>query len=115
MKIPYEGFTPKWLFVCNCGCLRSATAAHVAYKHYNYNTRCCGVEPYALVPLTQALCSWADYIVFFGHETHKIAQYQFDFTSHFILDIPNCYVYNDQKLQQLILTELATLAQGKEQ
>ncbi len=60
----YQGNTPKVLFLCSAGLLRSATAAHTfSSPPYNWNTRTAGVEiEYALNPVNEALLEWADEI-----------------------------------------------------
>ncbi len=60
----YETNTPRWLFVCSAGMLRSPTAARVAQQLYDVNTRSCGIHSWALVPFTYDLAMWADKIVF---------------------------------------------------
>lgn len=52
------------LCVCSAGVLRSPTAAWLlSQEPYNFNTRSCGNEHYALIPLTEELVVWADEIV----------------------------------------------------
>lgn len=63
-KNPYQGLYKKVLFICSAGVLRSATAAAIfCQPPYNFNTRCAGVEHYALIPINDALLVWADEIV----------------------------------------------------
>ena len=61
----YQGSHKKVLTVCSAGCLRSPTAAHIlSSEPWNFNTRCAGTsEEYAIVPVTEALVTWADVIV----------------------------------------------------
>lgn len=65
---PYQGQDKRVLFVCSAGILRSATAARIYAK--KYNTRCCGSEDYALIPLSPLLIKWADEIVFVNQENY---------------------------------------------
>ena len=70
VKNSYQGDSLKVLCVCSGGVLRSPTAAEVLNRPpFNFNTRSCGSEDYALVPLTEALALWADEVVVFhtGH------------------------------------------------
>lgn len=52
------------LCVCSGGVLRSPTfAVLLTQEPYKFNTRSCGTESYALIPLTEELVYWADEIV----------------------------------------------------
>jgi len=59
----FQGIATRALFVCSAGMLRSATAAALGAKA-GLNTRSCGTEEYALIPLTANLILWADKIYF---------------------------------------------------
>ena len=72
MRVEWEGTALRVLFVCSAGLLRSPTAAFLAQRDLDWNTRAAGVADYALVPVTQQLVSWADYIVCMEQE-HKEA------------------------------------------
>ena len=60
---PYQGNYPRVLFVCSAGLLRSATGATVG-SQLGLNTRNCGSESYALIPLSANLIAWAQKIYF---------------------------------------------------
>ncbi len=61
---PYQGDDRRVLCVCAGGVLRSPTAAWIlSNEPFNYNTRACGDQSYALIPLTEELVVWADEIV----------------------------------------------------
>ena len=97
---PYQGTHKKILFVCSAGILRSATAARIyAHKH---NTRCAGTGDYALIPLTERLCDWADQIVFVNTENFHNAQLLFDFAPFYdksvVLNIPDKYEHMHDEL-----------------
>jgi predicted protein tyrosine phosphatase len=66
---PYQGKDKRVLFVCSAGLLRSATGARLYAP--KYNTRACGTEQYALIPLSVNLCLWAHEIVFVNKENHR--------------------------------------------
>lgn len=96
------------LCLCSAGLLRSPTAAYVlSLPPYEYNTRCAGVENYALIPLSAPLIEWADLIVCLGGQEHeaKVRQHP-----HFktrpkpikTLDIPDRFQYRDSRLIELI-------------
>lgn len=68
---PYQGPTPRYLFVCSVGLLRSPTAAHLAAK-LGYNSRSCGSDiDNALVPISVNLIYWAHKIVFLNKKNYK--------------------------------------------
>jgi len=49
-----QGSTPRWLFVCSAGLLRSPTGAALAVKK-GINARSCGSAlDYALIPISQS-------------------------------------------------------------
>ena len=58
-----QGMQKRALFVCSAGLLRSATAATIG-SQMGLNTRNCGTEYYALIPLSANLIHWADTIYF---------------------------------------------------
>lgn len=60
---PYQGDYPRVLFVCSAGLLRSATGATVG-STLGLNTRNCGSEYYALIPISANLIAWAQKIYF---------------------------------------------------
>lgn len=62
---PYQGSARRVLCVCSAGLLRSPTTAVVlANEPFNYNTRAAGTsDEFALVPVDQALLTWANEIV----------------------------------------------------
>lgn len=60
----FQGSKPRILCVCSGGVLRSPTMAWLlSQPPFNFNTRSCGTEEYALIPLTEQLIAWADEIV----------------------------------------------------
>lgn len=54
------------VFVCSAGMLRSATGAK-AFAARGCNTRSCGTNGFALIPLSANLIAWADRI-YFAHQ-----------------------------------------------
>lgn len=111
---PFQGSTPRVLFVCSAGLLRSATAATIGSKYFNLNTRNCGTSSYALVPLSINLILWAHKIFFVNEENFEAAR--FDFEHHLdsgvlenksvVWDIVDDYDYMNPKLQDHIIEEL---------
>lgn len=112
---PYQGQSPRWLFVCSAGLLRSPTGAALAIKH-GINSRSCGSNfNYALVPCSANLINWANKIVFVNRE--NLWQLESNFLGHkdlleqieqkqIVLNIPDNFEYMDAELQQFFETEL---------
>lgn len=98
----WQGDTKKVLTVCSAGLLRSATLQNLLIKEYGYNVRNCGTEDYALIPISEALVSWADEIVFVNEENFKRVELDLKelnmIDKCIVLDIPDIYGFNDPKL-----------------
>ena len=102
-----QGSTPRWLFVCSAGLLRSPTGAALAIKK-GLNARSCGSAiDYALIPISANLIMWAQKIVFVTEENYHEALEVF--ADHqmlhslltmrsLVLNIPDIYNYNDTDL-----------------
>ena len=112
---PYQGNYPRVLFVCSAGLLRSATGATVG-SQLGLNTRNCGSERYALIPLSANLIAWAQKIYFVNPHNYRTALAKFcdDIalcemieTKSTVLDIPDTYDYMHPELVK-IFTELLT-------
>jgi predicted protein tyrosine phosphatase len=110
-----QGSYHRALFVCSAGMLRSATAAFVG-NSLGMNTRACGSESYALIPLTANLILWADTIYFVNEYNYYGSLQQFmEYPTldanirrkAVVWDIEDIYDYRDPKLVQII-TELLT-------
>ena len=108
-----QGSYHRALFVCSAGMLRSATAAVVG-AGLGMNTRACGSESYALIPLSANLILWADTIYFVNEYNYYGAIQQFmEYPTldaeirrkAVVWDIKDVYDYRDPKLVQ-ILTKL---------
>jgi predicted protein tyrosine phosphatase len=112
---PYQGNTPRWLFVCSAGLLRSPTGAALAVKH-GINSRSCGSNfNYALVPCSANLINWADKIVFVNPE--NLFQLEDNFIAHkdlldqieqkqVVLSIPDNFEYMAPELQSFFEAQL---------
>ena len=95
---PYQGTQPRWLFVCSAGLLRSPTGAWVG-SQLGLNTRSCGVDPRALIPMSVNLISWAAKIVFVDRDSYLDALNTFTPVGYdddiraraLIMDIPDSY------------------------
>lgn len=103
---PFQGDTKKVLTVCSAGILRSATLQNILIKEYGYNVRNCGtIEDYALIPLSTALVSWADEIIFVDEPNYlrvKDEIQQLGFIDKCkVLDIPDIYSFNSPELIQI--------------
>ena len=110
-----QGAYPRALFVCSAGMLRSATAAVIGAK-LGLNTRACGSENYALIPLSTNLILWAQKIYFVNEYNYRSALETFQDDECLLMDIKykavvwdieDIYNYMDPKLQETI-TDLLT-------
>lgn len=114
LSTPYanecQGSARRVLFVCSAGMLRSATAAKVG-NSMGFNTRACGSENYALIPLSVNLISWADVIYFVNSYNFVSAKHTFfeDYDTKSMLDdkstvwdIEDIYNYDDPQLVRII-------------
>lgn len=104
----FQGEFKRVLCVCSAGLLRSPTAAVVlSGEPFNYNTRAAGCVPeYALVPVDEALLSWADEIVCMEqHHADVIEKMteEFGIAAKIItLGIPDDFSYRDPELEEMI-------------
>ena len=73
----YQGNYTRLLFVCTVGMLRSPTAAEIDVE-FGYNTRSCGHDDVALIPLTANLIAWADHIIFVSKSDEILALKKFE-------------------------------------
>ena len=99
-----EGTYKRVLCVCSGGILRSPTTAFVlSQEPYNFNTRAAGSEPYALIPVSQALISWADEIICMKeHHLNRLKELFYDLNRVTVLDIADDYDYRQPELIELI-------------
>lgn len=112
---PYQGNSPRWLFVCSAGLLRSPTGAALAIER-GINARSCGSNfNYALIPCSANLINWAEKIIFVNKE--NLWQLEDNFLGHkdlleqierkqVVLNIPDNFEYMDKELQQFFEAEL---------
>lgn len=114
LSCPYDnecqGNYSRILFVCSAGMLRSATAAYVGAL-MGYNTRACGSESYALIPISVNLIHWAQSIFFvneynylstketFAHDTDILEQLE---AKSNVWDIDDIYNYRSPTLIHII-------------
>lgn len=111
----YQGQSPRWLFVCSAGLLRSPTGAALATQR-GINARSCGSNfNYALIPCSANLIYWAEKIVCVNQE--NLWQLEDNFLGHkdlltqlerkqIVLDIPDNYEYMDSELVGFFETQL---------
>jgi predicted protein tyrosine phosphatase len=114
----YQGQSPRWLFVCSAGLLRSPTAAAMAVKR-GINARSCGSNfNFALIPCSANLINWAQKIIFVNKE--NLWQLEDNFLGHkdlleqieqkqIVLNIPDNFEYMDPELQSFFENELFLL------
>lgn len=115
-KNPYQTAAKRVLCVCSAGLLRSPTAANVLHKEFGFNTRAVGVsQEYALIPIDQALLSWADEIVCVEPEVDYLVRKYIETKTAMdidwyneistVLDIPDEYSWDSPVLQQTIMNQ----------
>ena len=103
IRNPYQGEAKKVLCVCSAGILRSTTAAATIHKKYGHNTRSAGVtETFALIPVTDNLCYWADEIVIMESWMGTFPVFETYQHKLVCLDIPDDFAYMDDDLVKLI-------------
>lgn len=109
---PYQGSAPRVLCVCSAGMLRSPTAAWLLSNDpWNFNTRSCGTEDYALVQLDAALVGWATGgVVVMDYRQEKavkelLKEYGWTRPVH-ELNVPDNFDYRDPELVELLTEEL---------
>jgi predicted protein tyrosine phosphatase len=112
---PYQGDSPRWLFVCSAGLLRSPTGASIAVQR-GINSRSCGSNfNYALIPCSANLINWAQKIIFVNKE--NLWQLEDNFLGHkdlleqieqkqVVLNIPDNFEYRDSELIKFFEDEL---------
>ena len=105
-----QGSRIRALFVCSAGMLRSPTAAVIAAQH-GMNTRSCGSESYALIPLSANLIEWANIIYFVNPYNYQSALINFSADAYLqelikkravVWDIPDDYNYMHPELVEII-------------
>ena len=100
-----QGEAKRVLTVCSASLLRSPTIANYLHLTYGYNTRSCGTsKEYALIPISEALITWADLIVFANVENYQqLDQEEKDCiaengTEVLILDLDDVHEWNSKEL-----------------
>ena len=95
---------PRALCVCSAGMLRSATMAWVlSNSPFDFNTRACGTEEFALVRLDMVLYKWSDYVLF-AHKQHQdFAFKKFGKRDNtFVVGLEDKYNYRDPELLRVL-------------
>lgn len=109
-KNSFQGPWPRVLTVCSAGLLRSPTLAWVlSNEPYNCNVRPAGSHhEYALVPIDQVLCDWAQRVVFVNpenyHRTQRLGLKLPD--AVYVLNVPDRYEFRNAELVKAIHAEL---------
>ncbi len=99
----FQGDARRALFVCSAAMLRSPTAAHV-FSALGWNTRCAGVEPYAVQPLHPNTMAWADRVYCMTEAIAEDARLRFPAHAGKVrsLGIPDVYEYRQPELVKLL-------------
>lgn len=100
----FQGPAKRVLCVCSAGLLRSPTTAQILMQEYGHNTRACGVHDYALIPISTALISWADEVVFMEQEHYDVVKdvQLLDGKDILILAVPDMYERMNPELVGII-------------
>lgn len=115
----YQGAFERVLCVCSAGMLRSPTAAWVlGNAPWNFNTRSCGTEDYALVPLDLGLVLWADQVVCMDERQAKLVRELLNEDGSerpvHVLNVPDNFDYRDPELVELLTEEFTRLFSTKD-
>jgi predicted protein tyrosine phosphatase len=103
IRNPYQGEAKKVLCVCSAGVLRSPTAAATIHEVYGHNTRSAGVsDDFALIPVTDNLCYWADEIVIMESWMETMEVFEPYQDKLICLNIPDMFPYMALELVELI-------------
>lgn len=108
----FQGTAKKILCVCSAGLLRSPTAANVIHKRLGLNTRPCGsCKDFALIPISEALITWADEIVFVNADNlieldgeEKVLISDLDKIIS-VLNVPDEFDWGTPKLEDIIFDQ----------
>lgn len=111
---PYQGEMKRVLTVCSAGMLRSPTAAWVLSNNpWNFNTRSCGTEDYALVPLDLGLVLWANEVVVMDERQAKRVRELLEADGSerpvHVLNVPDNFDYRAPELVELMTEEFTRL------
>ena len=113
----YQTKAKRVLCVCSAGLLRSPTMANVIFREFGFNTRSCGTaKGIALIPITEALITWADEIVFSNREAMDyLTEEELDIVKEkqTILNIPDHYDWNEKGLVDKILNQYDDIKENK--
>jgi predicted protein tyrosine phosphatase len=108
-KNPYQSDATKALCVCSAGLLRSPSIAAYLTQLGGYNTRACGTSiEYALVPLSEALLTWAEEIHVVAEQEQIISKAMAELnlsTPVYIYNIPDRFETFSPELMDLIKSE----------
>ena len=99
---PFQGKYKRVLCVCSANMLRSPTCALVlSNEPFNFNTRSCGVDDMALIPVTERLVLWADELVCFEDWHEKFLKER---TNKRVINlhIPDNFEYRSKDLMFMI-------------
>lgn len=109
-KNPFQGDRIKTLCVCSAGLLRSPTLAYVLQQDpWSRNTRAVGASvEFALIPIDEALISWADEIFFVEPVVEKAVNLGYNLTGKKIvtLNIPDEFEAFSPQLINIINKQL---------
>lgn len=116
----YQGPFERVLCVCSAGMLRSPTAAWVlSNAPFDCNTRACGTEDYALVPLDLGLVLWADQVVVMDERQAKCVRELLEEDGArrpvHVLNVPDNFDFRDPELVELMTEKFKELFNVEEE
>jgi predicted protein tyrosine phosphatase len=117
MMNEFEGSARRVLFVCSMNRLRSPTAMFVAQREFGWNTRSAGVEPDALILVTQDLIDWAEKVYCMTEDHAKVLLFKFGTglkDKLKALKIPDSYEFMQDELQGILIRRLKREAKNSQ-
>ena len=104
---------PRYLVVCSVGCLRSPTIQMVLYNESELipNVRCAGLDDLALIPVTERLIEWADFVICVERLHAEMIEKEWGFGGMiYNLSIPDDFQCCDHKLIQIVKDRLENMS-----
>jgi len=106
---------PRVLVVCSVGALRSPTVARVIHEQQiNWNVRSAGLDPLALISVSERLIHWADMCITMETYQADIISGDWEFNGDiFNFSIPDIFMYYERELINIVTQRLETFQQWR--
>ena len=105
--------TPRYLVVCSVGLLRSPTIQMILYNEFRAecpSIRCAGLDDLALIPVSERLIEWADFVICVERAHADIIANDWGFEGPiYNFSIPDVYEYAHLDMITIIETRLQNL------